>query len=305
MQAFYFLQRTALRHLSRQQTSPVISFIKTGYQSSYKNSASVTLTRPFNSCNRPGLDKFKWPSRTLRYLKQHSGASLFFKSSEPFQNGLVIVAVRRKSGDSKETSDKSVVYYLVGVIFLMLGFGVISVPLFKLFCQQVGLGGQPTRGHDASKLAELEPVEDREITVKFVATVNKALKWKFVPQQTSVQVKPGETALAFFTAKNLTDRPVTGISTYNVLPYQAAVHFNKVQCFCFEEQRLNPQEEVDMPVFFYIDPEYAEDHYVEKVNEIILSYTFYESDGSVKLPLPGYVESVDTKGNKLPMPAVA
>ncbi|XP_065659503.1 cytochrome c oxidase assembly protein COX11, mitochondrial isoform X2 [Hydra vulgaris] len=100
------------------------------------------------------------------------------------------------------------------------------------------------------------------------------------------QLTPGETALAFYTAKNLSDRPIIGIATYNVVPFSAGQYFNKIQCFCFEEQQLNPREEVDMPVFFYIDPEIDEDPLMEKVKEIILSYTFFESTGNISLPSP-------------------
>lgn len=89
-----------------------------------------------------------------------------------------------------------------------------------------------------------------------------------------------------FQAKNPTEKPIDGISTYNVIPFEAGQYFNKIQCFCFEEQRLNPNEEVDMPVFFYIDPEYLEDPFLENVNEIHLSYTFFESKPGLQLPTP-------------------
>ncbi|NXT82692.1 COX11 protein, partial [Zapornia atra] len=101
-------------------------------------------------------------------------------------------------------------------------------------------------------------------------------------------VVPGETALAFYKAKNPTDKPIIGISTYNVIPFEAGQYFNKIQCFCFEEQWLNPQEEVDMPVFFYIDPEFVEDPKMAKVDLITLSYTFFEAKEGQKLPLPGF-----------------
>ncbi|RXG71131.1 cytochrome c oxidase assembly protein COX11, mitochondrial [Armadillidium vulgare] len=97
------------------------------------------------------------------------------------------------------------------------------------------------------------------------------------------QVKPGETALAFYSARNPTNKPVIGISTYNVLPFEAGQYFNKIQCFCFEEQMLNPNEEVSMPVFFYIDPEFADDPFMEKVQDIVLSYTFFEVKEGHKL----------------------
>ena len=87
-------------------------------------------------------------------------------------------------------------------------------------------------------------------------------------------------------ARNPTDKPIDGISTYNVIPFEAGVYFNKIQCFCFEEQRLNPHEEVDMPVFFYIDPEFDEDPATMSYDKITLSYTFFESKPGLQLPMP-------------------
>jgi cytochrome c oxidase assembly protein subunit 11 len=89
-----------------------------------------------------------------------------------------------------------------------------------------------------------------------------------------------------FLAKNPTDKPVIGISSYNLTPFQAAYYFNKIQCFCFEEQILNPGEEVELPVFFYIDPDYANDPSLENMDSILLSYTFFESKAGLKLPSP-------------------
>lgn len=90
----------------------------------------------------------------------------------------------------------------------------------------------------------MEPVKDRIIKVRFNADLAASMRWNFKPQQYEIKVAPGETALAFYTARNPTDRPVTGISTYNVVPFEAGAYFNKIQCFCFEEQQLNPNEEV-------------------------------------------------------------
>lgn len=111
------------------------------------------------------------------------------------------------------------------------------------------------------------------------------MRWNFRPQQTAIRLVPGETALAFYTATNPTDEPITGISTYNVIPFEAGQYFNKIQCFCFEEQRLNPHEQVDMPVFFYIDPEFTEDPAMAKVDTITLSYTFFEAKEAERLGL--------------------
>jgi cytochrome c oxidase assembly protein subunit 11 len=122
-----------------------------------------------------------------------------------------------------------------------------------------------------------EPQNARKIKITFDSSVSDSLPWSFKPENKQVFLKPGETALSFFKAKNNTDRDLTGISTYSVVPYKAAQYFNKIQCFCFEEQRLESGEEVEMPVFFFIDPEFSDDPWMSDVNEITLHYTFFKS----------------------------
>lgn len=131
----------------------------------------------------------------------------------------------------------------------------------------------------AAKLASLKPVENgRLITVRFDSTVGDILPWTFVPAQLDVKVVPGETALSFFTVTNHSDKPITGVATYNVYPPKAGFYFQKIQCFCFEEQRLLPGETVDMPVFFFIDPDFLSDSQLHHVNNLTLSYTFFQTD---------------------------
>lgn len=131
----------------------------------------------------------------------------------------------------------------------------------------------------AERLRSLRPVENgRLITVRFDSTVGDTIPWTFVPTQLDVKVVPGETALSFFTATNHSDKAITGVATYNVHPPRAGLYFNKIQCFCFEEQRLLPGEQIDMPVFFFIDPEYATDPQLSRINNITLSYTFFQTD---------------------------
>lgn len=101
------------------------------------------------------------------------------------------------------------------------------------------------------------------------------LPWKFTPQQREVRVLPGETALAFYTATNKGDKDIIGVATYSVTPAQCAPYFSKIQCFCFEEQRLNAGETVDMPVFFYLDPDLLNDLNMKGVETVTLNYTFF------------------------------
>uniref|UniRef100_A0AAQ4QIQ6 Cytochrome c oxidase assembly protein COX11, mitochondrial n=1 Tax=Gasterosteus aculeatus aculeatus TaxID=481459 RepID=A0AAQ4QIQ6_GASAC len=154
--------------------------------------------------------------------------------------------------------------------------------------QASGLGGAAVAGHDTEQVETMEPVKGRVLKISFNADTHASMQWNFRPQQSEIFVVPGETALAFYRAKNPTNKPIIGISTYNVVPFDAGQYFNKIQCFCFEEQRLNPHEEVDMPVFFYIDPEFDEDPRMARVDTITLSYTFFEAKEGQKLPLPGY-----------------
>ncbi|XP_053231122.1 cytochrome c oxidase assembly protein COX11, mitochondrial isoform X1 [Podarcis raffonei] len=195
---------------------------------------------------------------------------------------------RRRQQEDWRHRNKTVLTYLAAGVVGVAGMSYAAVPLYRLYCQATGLGGSAVAGHGSGEIETMVPVKDRIIKVTFNADVHASLQWNFRPQQTEVYVVPGETALAFYKAKNPTDKPIIGISTYNVVPFEAGQYFNKIQCFCFEEQRLNPHEEVDMPVFFFIDPEFAEDPRMANVDLITLSYTFFEAKEGQKLPLPGY-----------------
>jgi cytochrome c oxidase assembly protein subunit 11 len=130
-----------------------------------------------------------------------------------------------------------------------------------------------------TRLKTLTPVKNgRLLTVTFDGNVSSTTPFTFAPQTPAVSVVAGETALAFFTCKNKASTPITGVATYNVYPPKAGLYFNKIQCFCFEEQRLLANENVDMPVFFYIDPEFYEDDQLKGVNHVTLSYTFFKTE---------------------------
>ncbi|XP_063691141.1 uncharacterized protein LOC134823549 isoform X2 [Bolinopsis microptera] len=170
----------------------------------------------------------------------------------------------------------------ISILLLMFGVSAASVPLYKVFCSATGYGGT-TKKHseeDNAKVKTMLPVDWRPVTVTFTSTVNPGLDWEFTPVQNSVSLVPGETCLAFFTAKNNSARVITGISTYNVTPFEAGAYFNKIQCFCFDEQTLNPGEELDMPVFFYIDPEFVLDPDLirNRCHDVQLHYTFFDTD---------------------------
>lgn len=147
-------------------------------------------------------------------------------------------------------------------------------------CQQTGWGGQPIKAsvHSSAEdpASRLQPVtSSRRLRITFNGSVSDVMPWKFTPQQREVRVLPGETALAFYTATNKSDEDIIGVATYSVTPGQVAPYFSKIQCFCFEEQRLNARETVDMPVFFFIDPDFVNDPTMNKIDTITLSYTFF------------------------------
>ena len=167
--------------------------------------------------------------------------------------------------------------------------------MLEQICQTVGWGGQPIRVHsgiggDGDISSRVIPVTDtNRIRVTFNSSVSDTLPWKFVPQQREVRVLPGETALAFYTATNHGDKDIIGVATYSVTPPQCAPYFSKIQCFCFEEQRLNAGETVDMPVFFYLDPDLLNDINMKNVETVTLNYTFF----STCLPLLVQVQFTD------------
>ena len=167
---------------------------------------------------------------------------------------------------------------LASVALLTFGISYAAVPLYRLFCQATGYGGTTLRHKDPVKLERMEPVRERKLVIRFNADTNASMQWDFRPQQHEIQVVPGEAALAFYSAYNRTDRPITGMSSYNVLPFDAGQYFIKIQCFCFEEQILNPGEHVELPVFFYIDPDISADPALAAVDTITLSYTFFEAN---------------------------
>jgi len=113
------------------------------------------------------------------------------------------------------------------------------------------------------------------VTVRFEATVHPSLDWEFRPCQDEIKLRIGDTALAFYKAKNNMPQPWVGVATYNVLPASAGLYFNKIQCFCFDEQRLRSGEEMDMPLFFFLDPAMADDWRMDGIDLVTLSYTFF------------------------------
>jgi len=211
------------------------------------------------------------------------------------------------TSSQKSESNSDMLKYLTAVIISFIGLSYAAVPLYKMFCQATGYAGTPKIGHklpdgnpNLSPPEKMVPLHEKKpIRIYFNADVGQQINWKFTPQQKEIMVQPGETALAFYTAENKSDEEVTGIATYNVNPMGAAQYFNKIQCFCFEYQRLKPHEKVDMPIFFYIDPEFVNDPLMRNVDMITLSYTFFAAKNAHKIRNALPIEELQPQSSQL------
>ncbi|EJD49086.1 hypothetical protein AURDEDRAFT_85449 [Auricularia subglabra TFB-10046 SS5] len=187
------------------------------------------------------------------------------------------MAARRKVYAAR---NRSLLMYSTAFIIAIVGVTYAAVPLYRAFCAATGFAGTPQTGVGKFAPERLVPASDenaRRIKVNFNADTSDALPWGFFPQQKYVYVVPGQTALAFYTARNRSANDIIGIATYSVMPAKAAPYFAKVECFCFEEQKLLAGEEVDLPLFFFIDKDFLDDPLMRDVDDIVLSYTFFRA----------------------------
>eukprot|EP00798_Chlamydomonas_sp_ICE-L_P028618 gene28618-31788_t len=204
------------------------------------------------------------------------------------------------AGKKRQSSAAELGMYLTAAAITMIGLSYATVPIYRAFCAATGYGGWGTDPlgqtieEKMRKRAECpdqkveEAADKREVVVWFDAACADDMPWTFKPTQPYVKIKPGQSTLAFFTAENNSDQAITGYSLYSVSPVKASNYFNKIQCFCFEEQSACPapvqeKEKVDMPVFFYVDPEFATDWNCRNVDDITLSYTFHKDVDDITL----------------------
>ncbi len=164
----------------------------------------------------------------------------------------------------------------LGVALAMLAMGYAAVPLYRIFCQVTGIDGTTQRA-STTQAAQVQATGHR-ISVRFDGNVANGLPWSFHPMQTTSNVMIGEKSLAKFEAKNNSAREITGTAVFNVSPVQAGKYFNKIECFCFTQQTLTPGQDVEMPVIYYVDPAILDDPDTKDIQQITLSYSFYESD---------------------------
>ena len=160
---------------------------------------------------------------------------------------------------------------LIGVVIGMVCLSFAAVPLYRAFCAATGYYGTTRRVETAAV-----GISTHTVDVRFDASVSPDLPWRFFPEQKQVTVHLGEPTLVYFRAENTASIPVKGQATFNVLPLDAGQYFNKIQCFCFNEQTLKPGEGVDMAVQFFVDPAYYKNPDVRNA-AITLSYTFFRA----------------------------
>ena len=165
----------------------------------------------------------------------------------------------------------------IGLALAMLALGYAASPLYRLFCAATGYAGTTRRASEAE--ASSAGVANGEVLVRFDANIERDMPWTFRPERSSDTITFGGRHMAFFLAENTSDKPVTGRATFNVQPEQAGRYFNKIQCFCFNEQTLQPHQRVRMPVIYYVDPKIKDDPDAQGIDEITLSYTFHKVAG--------------------------
>jgi cytochrome c oxidase assembly protein subunit 11 len=166
--------------------------------------------------------------------------------------------------------DLLVAFLCGGLVASMVGLSFAAVPLYSWFCRTTGYGG-------TTQIAKARPtqISDRTITVRFDSNVAAGLPWRFEPERRTIDVKLGEVVTVYYSVTNLVARVTAGQAGYNVSPPTVGGYFEKINCFCFTEQTMKPNETRKMAVVFYVDPKLAEDAEEGNLDLITLSYTFY------------------------------
>lgn len=180
-----------------------------------------------------------------------------------------------ETSGEKQRSNGVIVGTCVAFVVGMTGMAYAAVPLYDMFCRVTGYNGTTQRVEQASDV-----ILDEKVRVTFDANTSGGLPWEFRPVQRDIDVRIGETVQVMYRAKNLSSKPTTGQATFNVTPMQAGAYFNKVQCFCFTETTLQPGEEMEMPVVFFVDPDMVKAVETKDIKTLTLSYTFYPREPS-------------------------
>jgi cytochrome c oxidase assembly protein subunit 11 len=188
----------------------------------------------------------------------------------------------------RSTRDAVVAFACGGFVAVMVGVSFAAVPLYAWFCRTTGFGG-------TTQVAKTAPnqVSGRVITVRFDSNVAPGLPWSFEPERRTIDVRLGEVVTVYYAVRNESARPTTGQAGYNVTPPTVGAYFEKINCFCFTQQTLQPGEKRDMAVVFYVDATLAKDAEQNAVNNITLSYTFFP----VRVPDRPVAESANSSGH--------
>jgi cytochrome c oxidase assembly protein subunit 11 len=176
--------------------------------------------------------------------------------------------------DMLAQKNRRVMTRVLFAVFFMVGLSFASVPLYDLFCRVTGFGG-------TTQVSDSLPdtiIQDRTFVIRFNTDVAPDLQWDFAALDNNIEVNPGQKGLIAYNVRNNMGAPVAGAAVFNVSPPRAGRYFHKVQCFCFEEQILQPGVDMNMPVMFYVDPEIVNDRQMDSVTSITLSYTFFKTD---------------------------
>ncbi len=177
--------------------------------------------------------------------------------------------------DDVSTRNRRTGMMVLWIVVAMIGLSFASVPLYTLFCKVTGFGGTTMTAEKAP-----DHIIDRELTIRFNTDTGAELPWDFKAAEKYVKTKVGQQTLVAYTARNWSNQTSGGTAVFNVTPPKAGKYFRKIECFCFQEQVLEPRQSVNMPVLFFIDPAFADDVDMQDVTTITLSYTFYPLDSA-------------------------
>ncbi|KAJ1342921.1 hypothetical protein BSLG_002578 [Batrachochytrium salamandrivorans] len=244
------------------------------------SSTPPSLLRQFSQLYRPTSPPISQLPKFRRIGNRHSNNGTHGNGFRNYSSSTAYpMSASQLRLNEQRTNIRTTIYYTMSVFVGFIGLTYAAVPLYKMLCTETGVDGTPLTsiGHKFEATSMVPVAHSNPIRIIFDSSIADTMQWKFVPETRQIQVVPGETALAFFRASNPGAEDMVGISTYSVTPAKAAQYFNKIQCFCFEEQKLVSGEEIDMPVFFYIDPEFAYDPWMSDVKTITLHYTFFKS----------------------------
>jgi cytochrome c oxidase assembly protein subunit 11 len=193
----------------------------------------------------------------------------------------MIVPLRSRG---RPVRDAVVAFACGAFVAAMVGVSFAAVPLYSWFCRTTGFGGTT----QVAKTAP-EQTSGRVITVRFDSNVAPGLPWSFEPERRTIDVRLGEVVTVYYAVRNESARVTTGQAGYNVTPPTVGSYFEKINCFCFAQQTLQPGEKRDMAVVFYVDAKLGKDAEQNAVNNITLSYTFFP----VRVPDPPVAESAN------------